>query len=232
MELNTIVVDDSSIQRITIAKLISDHNNLRLGGDFSNALEAKNYISLNPVDLIFLDIEMPHITGFDLLDGLKVKPQIIFITSKADYAVKAFEYSATDFLQKPIRKDRFIEAVKKAVNMHLLKNDNIIEDPGAHIIIKSNLKKIKLGISKIKYIHAFGDYIKVVTYDDEYMVLSTMKNFEKELPKDKFLRVHKSYIINLEKVKRFNSKYIEIDGEQIPISRNGKDAIIHILEGY
>jgi DNA-binding LytR/AlgR family response regulator len=106
MKLNTIVVDDSSIQRITIAKLISEHPNLLLGGDFSNALEAKNYITNNTVDLIFLDIEMPHITGFDLIDGLKIKPLIVFITSKADYAVKAFDYSALDFLQKPIKKTR------------------------------------------------------------------------------------------------------------------------------
>ena len=102
MKLNTIVVDDSSIQRITIAKLISEHPNLVLGGDFSNALEAKNYITNNTVDLIFLDIEMPHITGFDLIDGLKIKPLIVFITSKADYALKAFDYSALDFLQKHI----------------------------------------------------------------------------------------------------------------------------------
>ncbi len=147
MKLNTIVVDDSSIQRITIAKLISEHTNLRLGGDFSNALEAKSYITNNHVDLIFLDIEMPHITGFDLLDGLKIKPLIVFITSKADYAVKAFEYSALDFLQKPIKKERFLVSVKKALEMHQLKHDQIHDDHGPHLIIKSNLKKIKVQLN-------------------------------------------------------------------------------------
>ncbi len=101
MKLNCIVVDDSAIQRMTITKLVNESTNLNLVGDFANALEAKNAINNNAVDLIFLDIEMPLINGFDLLDGLKTKPQIVFITSKADYAVKAFDYEATDFLQKP-----------------------------------------------------------------------------------------------------------------------------------
>lgn len=232
MKLNTIVVDDSSIQRITIAKLISEHPNLKLSGDFSNALEAKSHISNNQVDLIFLDIEMPHITGFDLLDGLKIKPQIIFITSKADYAVKAFDYSAVDFLLKPIKKERFILSVKKAVEMYQLKHENHIDEQVAHIIIKSNLKKIKVFISRIKWIEAFGDYIKVVTYDETHLVLSTMKAFESELPKDQFLRIHKSYIINLDKVEQINSKFVEIDGEKIPLSRNKKEEIITILENY
>ena len=175
---------------------------------------------------------MPHISGFDLLDGLKVKPQIIIITSKADYAVKAFDYSATDFLQKPIKKERFIQSVKKAVEMYHLKHDTHSDDNNAHIIIKSNLKKIKVSIPKIKWIEAFGDYIKVVTYDETHLVLSTMKAFESELPKEQFLRIHKSYIINLDKVERFNSKYVEIDGEKIPLSRNKKEEIITILENY
>ncbi len=232
MKLNTIVVDDSSIQRITIAKLISDHPNLLLGGDFSNALEAKNYITNNAVDLIFLDIEMPHITGFDLIDGLKIKPLIVFITSKADYAVKAFDYSALDFLQKPIKKTRFLVAAKKAIEMHQLKNDQSHDDNGPHLIIKSNLKKIKVYTSHVKWVEAFGDYIKVVTYEDTHLVLSTMKSFEIELPKDNFLRIHKSYIINLDKVDRFNSKQVEIGGEKIPLSRNKKEEIISILENY
>jgi two-component system, LytTR family, response regulator len=229
MKLNTIVVDDSSIQRITIAKLISDHPHLRFNGDFANALEAKNHIANNEVDLIFLDVEMPHINGFDLLDGLKSKPQIIFITSKADYAVKAFDYSATDFIQKPIKKDRFSQAVKKAVEMYQLRNEQVIDESGPYIVIKSNLKKVKLYISRVKYIKAYGDYIKVVTYDDEYMVLTTMKKFEADLPKEHFLRIHKTYIVNIDKIERFNSRSIEIDGEIFPLSRTKKEEIISSL---
>ena len=229
MKLNCIVVDDSAIQRMTITKLVNESPNLHLVGDFANALEAKNCINHNTVDLIFLDIEMPLINGFDLLDGLKMKPQIIFITSKADYAVKAFDYEATDFLQKPISKERFLKAVKKALELHQLRSD-AQEDLGEAIIIKSNLKKLKVYTSKIKWIEAFGDYIKIITDDENHLVLSTMKSFENELPQGKFIRVHKSYIVNVERIDKFNSKFAEIGNTKIPISRNKKDVITKAIE--
>jgi DNA-binding LytR/AlgR family response regulator len=172
---------------------------------------------------------MPLINGFDLLDGLKTKPQIIFITSKADYAVKAFDYEATDFLQKPISKERFNKAVKKATEMHALRYENH-EDQGESIVIKSNLKKLKVYLSRIKWIEAYGDYIKVVTDDESHLVLSTMKGFEKELPSGKFIRVHKSYIINLDRVEKFNSKFAEIGTTKIPLSRNKKEEIVKAIE--
>ena len=139
MKLNCVVVDDSSIQRMIIAKLVNNHQNLNLVGDFSNAIEAKGCMSIHNVDLVFLDIEMPVISGFDFIDGLKTKPQIIFITSKAEYAMKAFDYDATDYLQKPISIDRFNTSVKRAIDIYLLKKDHK-EDEGEHIFIKSNLK--------------------------------------------------------------------------------------------
>lgn len=229
MKLNSIVVDDSAIQRMTITKLVNESANLNLVDDFANALEAKNTINHKDVDLIFLDIEMPLINGFDLLDGLKNKPQIIFITSKADYAVKAFDYEATDFLQKPISKERFLKAVKKAIELHQLKNETH-ENLGEAIIIKSNLKKLKVYSTKIKWVEAFGDYIKIITDSDSHLVLSTMKSFENELPTGKFLRVHKSYIVNIERIDKFNSKFAEIGNTKIPISRNKKDIITKAIE--
>lgn len=231
MKLNCIVVDDSALQRITITKLVNESILLNLIGDFANALEAKNCINNNSIDLLFLDIEMPLINGFDLLDGLKTKPQIVFITSKADYAVKAFEYEATDFLQKPISKERFNKAVKKAINLHSLRFENH-EEYGESIVIKSNLKKIKIFLSRIKWIEAYGDYIKVVTDEENHLVLSTMKGIEKELPAKKFIRVHKSYIINLDRVEKFNSKFIEIGTTKIPLSRNKKEEIIKTIENF
>ena len=215
MKLNCVVVDDSSIQRMIIAKLVNNHQHLHLIGDFSNAIEAKNCMSIHTVDLIFLDIEMPVISGFDFLDGLKTKPQIIFITSKAEYAMKAFDYDATDYLQKPI-------------DLHLLRTDNK-EEEGEHIFIKSNLKKSKIFTSKIKWIEAYGDYVRVVTEDDSNLVLSTMKAFENDLSKEKFIRVHKSYIVNIDKIDRFNSKFAEIGVTKIPLSRNKKEDLIRAL---
>lgn len=230
MKLSCIVVDDSTIQRATITKLVSENMNLDFQGDFANALEAKTCLSLTRIDLIFLDIEMPLISGFDLLDGLKIKPQIIFITSKPDYAVKAFDYEATDFLQKPISKDRFKKAVKKALDMQQLRTETQLSQQGESIVVKSNLKKYKVFTQSIRWVEALGDYIKIITDYDSYLVLSTMKAFEKELPKGLFLRVHKSYIINLERVDRYNSKYAEIGPDKIPISRNKKSEITKAIE--
>jgi two-component system, LytTR family, response regulator len=229
MRLNCVVVDDSSIQRMIIAKLVNNHQNLNLVGDFSNAIEAKSCMSLNPVDLIFLDVEMPVISGFDFIDGLKIKPQVIFITSKAEYALKAFDYDATDYLQKPILYERFNASVKRAMDLYQLRSENR-DDEGEHIFIKSNLKKLKIFTSKIKWIEAFGDYVKVITEDDSNLVLSTMKAFENELPKERFVRVHKSYIINIDKVERFNSKFAEIGTSKIPLSRNKKEDLVKALE--
>ncbi|WP_277015174.1 LytR/AlgR family response regulator transcription factor [Flavobacterium lindanitolerans] len=228
MKLNCVVVDDSAIQRMTVTKLVANHPNLNLVGDFSNAIETKNCLTNKEVDLIFLDIEMPVINGFDLLDGLKLKPQIIFITSKAEYAVKAFDYDATDYLQKPISPQRFNAAVKRAMDLYLLRKENIDED-SEHIFIKSNLKKLKIFTSKIKWIEAYGDYVKVVTEDENHLVLSTMKSFENDLSKERFIRVHKSFIINIDKVDKFNSKFAEIGVTKIPLSRNKKEDLVKAL---
>jgi two-component system, LytTR family, response regulator len=228
MKLNCVIVDDSSIQRTIIAKLVNNNQNLHLVGDFSNAIEAKNCMSLNDIDLVFLDVEMPVINGFDFIDGLKIKPQIVFISSKAEYALKAFDYEATDYLQKPIDIERFNVSVKKVLDLHSLKKENQEED-GDFIFIKSNLKKLKVFTNNIKWIEAFGDYVKVITEDDVNLVLSTMKAFEKILPENKFVRVHKSYIVNIEKINRFNSKFAEIGTEKIPLSRNKKEDLVKAL---
>lgn len=228
MKLNCVVVDDSTLQRMLIVKLVNNHPNLRLVGDYSNAIEAKNCLTVNAVDLVFLDIEMPVINGFAFLDVLKVKPQIIFITAKAEYALKAFDYDATDYLQKPITIERFNASVRRATDIYTLKNEPFKED-GEHIFIKSNLKKLKIFTSRIKWVEAYGDYVKVVTEDASNLVLSTMKSFENDLCKEKFLRVHKSFIINIDKVERYNSKFAEIGVTKIPLSRNKKENLAKAL---
>lgn len=229
MKLNCVVVDDSTIHRITIAKLVKEHPELNLVGDFSNASETRNCILNKIVDLLFLDIEMPVQSGFDLLDGLKSRPQIIFVSAKTDYALKAFDYDAIYYLHKPITKDRFNKAVQKAIDFYQMKKD-IPEEEGEFIFVKSNLKNFKVYISKINWVEAFGDYIKIITDDDSHLVLSTMKSFENDLPKDKFMRVHKSYIINVDKVERFNSKFAEIGSAKIPLSRNKKEDLAMMIK--
>lgn len=228
MKLNCVVVDDSTIQRITLAKLVNEHPDLNLVGDFSNASETRNCILNKPVDLLFLDIEMPVQSGFDLLDGLKTRPHIIFVSAKSDYALKAFDYAAIDYLHKPLTKERFNRAVQKALDLYQLKKEGP-EDDGEFIFVKSNLKNLKVFISKINWIEAFGDYVKIITEEENHLVLSTMKSFENELPKERFLRVHKSFIININKVQRFNSKFAEIGNTKIPLSRNKKEELAKAL---
>lgn len=228
MTLNCVVVDDSAIQRLSIVKLIEMHPSLNLIAEYSSALETKNGLNKHKIDLIFLDIEMPVLNGFELLDVINNKPQIIFVTGKTDYAFKAFNYDATDYLHKPITKERFNASIDKALKQHKLKTD-FNKDDGEHIFVKSNLKKRKVYINDIKWVEALGDYIKVVTDDTSLVVLSTMKAFEKELPADKFLRIHKSYIVNLDKIDRYNSKNVEVDTFEIPLSRNKKTQLAEAL---
>jgi len=229
MNLRCVVVDDSSIQRMSIVKLVKEHPALTLIAEYSSAVDTKKGLNDTEVDLIFLDIEMPIINGFELLDVLKNKPQIIFVTGKTEYAFKAFDYDATDYLQKPITQDRFNLGVEKALEHHRLKFEkNAAEEE--YIFIKSNLKKRKIFVNDIQWIEALGDYIKLVTNEESYVILSTMKAFEKEVEEYSFLRIHKSYIVNLKKIKRFNSKFVEINTENIPLSRNKKKLLIEALD--
>lgn len=219
--LNCVVVDDSSDQRLSIVRLINSHPSLNLVAEYSNTIEAKIGLINSKVDLVFLDIEMPILNGFELLDELAVKPKIIFIANKTKYAFKAFEYDAVDYLKKPFLKERFFSAVHKAITIFKLKKADGFNNQN-FIFVKSNLKKRKVFIDELKYVEALGDYIKVVTYHESLLVLSTMKSIAALLPQNRFLRIHKSYIINLEKVERYNSKAVEIENEFLPLSRNKK----------
>jgi len=214
---------------MSIVKLVKEHPALTLIAEYSSAVDTKKGLNDTEVDLIFLDIEMPIINGFELLDVLKNKPQIIFVTGKTEYAFKAFDYDATDYLQKPITQERFNLGVEKALEYHRLKFENNAAEE-EYIFIKSNLKKRKIFINNILWIEALGDYIKLVTNDESYVILSTMKAFEKEVEEYSFLRIHKSYIVNLKKIKRFNSKFVEINTENIPLSRNKKKLLIEALD--
>jgi DNA-binding LytR/AlgR family response regulator len=229
--LKCFVVDDSSIQRLAIVKLIENHPNLKLAGEFSNAIETKTAIKDAGVDLIFLDVEMPILTGFDLLDDITEKPGVIFVTGQTKYAFKAFDYSAIDYLQKPIKKDRFLYAVERALLAHKMKTE-MVEDKGEFIFVKSNLKKRKVYLKDLKFIQALGDYVKLITESESLVVLSTMKSFEKQLPAEDFLRIHKSYIVNLRRVEKFNSKAVELDSEVLPLSRNRKADLVEALSQF
>lgn len=227
--LKCAVVDDSSLQRLSLVKLIKDHPNLKLVAEYNNAIETKNGLLDTETDLIFLDIEMPILSGFELLDDLPNKPQIIFVTGKTQYAFKAFDYDAIDYIHKPVTKERFNNAVSKAINLYKLKHQVPVPEDDDFIFVKSNLKNRKVFLNKLKYIQALGDYVKFVTEKENFVVLATMKSFEEQLPQEKFLRIHKSYIVNLDKIERYNSKNIEIDQQKLPLSRHKKSELVEAL---
>ncbi|MCM4166603.1 Transcriptional regulatory protein YpdB [Arenibacter antarcticus] len=227
MKLRSVIVDDSTMQRMAVAKLVNDHSNLALVAEYSNAIEARKGIANNRIDLIFLDIEMPIINGFDLLESMDKCPQIILITGNAHYAFKAFDYDVTDYLHKPLTLARFNVSVKRAVAQY--EQLNKVNEDGEYIVVKSNLKKRKVVLDDIKWIEALGDYIKLVTDEANIVILSTMKSIVQQLPENKFLRIHKSYIVNLEKIDKFNSKNVEVAGRQIPLSRTKKIELVEAL---
>ena len=227
MTLRCIIVDDSFMQRTTMARLVDNHPNLTMVAEYSNAVEANNGLKNKEIDLIFLDVEMPIINGFDLLESLDDPPQVILITGNPDYALKAFDYNVTDYHYKPFSLARFNTSVKRAVaNYEQINKQNEEEE---YIFVKSNLRQRKVVLNDIMWVEALGDYVKLVTNEGNVVILSTMKSFEQKLPKEKFLRIHKSYIVNLEKVEKFNSKTVEVAGNQVPLSRNKKNELEQAL---
>ncbi len=230
-KLRSIIVDDSAVQRIAVSKLIDSHPDLVLIIQYKDGFEAQKKVSSNDIDLIFLDIEMPILDGFEFIESMENPPQVILITGKPEYALKAFDYNVTDYLLKPITKDRFNGAIKKALARAGEISDTKTEDQD-HIFVNSRLKKVKVVINEIKWIEGLGDYVKVVTEDANIMVLTTMKAFITKLPEDSFLRVHKSYIVNLSKVQQFSSALVEIGGQKIPLSRHKKNALEDALTNW
>lgn len=227
-KLRSIIVDDSAVQRLAVSKLISSHPDLELIIQYKDGFEAQKKVNSKDIDLIFLDVEMPILDGFEFIESMDNPPQVILITGKTEYALKAFEYNVTDYLLKPITKDRFNDAIKKALARAGENAETKAEDQD-HIFVNSSLKKVKVIINEIKWIEGLGDYVKVVTEDANILVLSTMKAFIKKLPEDRFLRIHKSYIVNLNKVQQFSSALVEVGGQQIPLSRHKKDELEEAL---
>lgn len=223
-KLRSIIVDDSAVQRLAISKLIATHPDLELIIQYKDGFEAQKKVNSKDIDLIFLDVEMPIVDGFEFIESMENPPQVILIAGKPEYALKAFDYNVTDYLLKPITKDRFDNAIRKAM-MRAGENSDTKTENQDHIFVNSSLKKVKVVIGEIKWIEGLGDYVKVVTEDANILVLSTMKAFIKKLPEDKFLRIHKSYIVNLNKVQQFSSALVEVGGQKIPLSRHKKDEL-------
>ncbi|WP_339714134.1 LytTR family DNA-binding domain-containing protein [uncultured Kriegella sp.] len=224
--LKCIVIDDSTVSRHAISRLINSHSDLALVATYRNAVEALNNEAHKDIDLIFLDVEMPRMNGFEFLEALKHPPQVILVCNKGDYALKAFDYAITDYLKKPLDKGRFDNAVRRALSKHRMIN-KIVDK--VCIDVKSNLQKKKVVIDHINFIETIGDYIRLVTDDGNLLVLTTLKSFLKKLPKDKFIRIHRSYCVNVTKIDQFCTTMLEIGGKEIPISRGKSEELEKML---
>jgi DNA-binding LytR/AlgR family response regulator len=223
--MKCIVVDDDPVQREAIKACIGAVKDLELVGVYPNAIEARLALQKRDVDLIFLDVEMPEMSGIEFLQSFKGIPQVIMVTSKKHYAFQAFEYDVTDYISKPIDLDRFSSAVQRA---RYYEENLKMQESEDSLFIKSDGVLVNIKIEEILFIEALGDYIKLVTEKERHIVHSTMKAFVAKLP-ESFLRVHKSHIINLKKVKKLEDNTIELADKKIPVSRNNKKILIERL---
>jgi len=225
--MRCIIVDDDKISRELIHDYITDTPELELLGEFPSAIEANNFLSKNHVDLIFLDVEMPKMSGIDLLKSLDEKPLIILTTSQDKYAVEAFEQEVSDYLVKPIDYSRFVKAVNKAKNT--LRPRSVDSFSNDSIFIKVDSELINLPYREIMWIEALGDYVNIITPTKKHVVLSTMKNIEGKLPPKEFIRVHRSYFVRVDKIKKISEDIILVENKLIPVSKSYKKDLLERL---
>ena len=221
MLLNYILVSPNSLQRLHLSQLLKKIRTLQFKADFSNALEAQNFLNYTPVDLVFLSVDLPVYNGFDFITKLKDPMEIVLLTENPKDALKAFELNLSDCISPPYTLARLENTVARIIeNLKLKEQSNSLSE--YTIEIKHNLKNEKVNTDKIKWVEAMGDYVKIITESKKYLVLSTMKDFLTKLPEKQFIRVHKSFIINLKKVSHYSASSAHIEGVNIPISRNQK----------
>jgi len=214
--MKCIVVDDEKVSREIVKGYISRTEGLDLVKEFERAPDAIEFIKQGGVDLAFLDVEMPGMTGMEMVQTLDNAPQIIMITGKESYAVQAFEFSVTDYLIKPVTYDRFQQAVQKVRQNH---EKQVWETTGAKdIYVKSDGKIVRIKMDAIRYVEALSDYVIINTDGKKHVVHSTMKNIERRLPTSIFVRVHRSFIVNIHKIDIIEDMNITMPGDKlIPI---------------
>jgi DNA-binding LytR/AlgR family response regulator len=227
MEISCIIVDDEEGAHKVLENYINKLGYIKLIGKFYNAIEAFHFLQTNKVNVILLDINMPEIDGFGLLDMLTAKPNVIFTTAYSDYALKGFEYNALDYLHKPIRFERFVVAMDKALKWNNIQHtDKEIE----FITFNVNGVALSVHVADIYYIESLGNYVKVHVQNNIYVVHKTMNEIETQLPRRSFLRIHKSYIINFRKIQKSTNEQIQIHNATIPIGKTYKKYFAEFLK--
>jgi DNA-binding LytR/AlgR family response regulator len=230
MTVNCIIVDDEKMALDFLHQFCKKSDKVNVLATFSDPTDALTYLKENKTDLIFLDVEMPGLTGFNLLDNLPYKPRIILTTSKTEYAFEAFQYRVDDYLKKPITFPRFTEAIDKIHEQLAAQGGNNNQGGEDDIFIKTDGKLIKLSYEEILYLESMGDYVKFVTPGKKHLTLNTLSAIEEKLDKNRFIRVHRSYIVNLTKIKDIQGGTLLIDGNVIPISKSHKDEVLQKIK--
>lgn len=222
--MRCLIVDDDDIQRTLLEQYVNELDQLEIVATCEDAVQALKVLQSESVDLVFLDVEMPGMSGLDLLESLTDKPNIILVTSHEKYAVSAFDYDVIDYLVKPIEFPRLVKAVNKvmAISNTPVDSESLSDD---HIFVKDGKELIKLSTSDILYITALGDYITVTIQEGDHTILSTLGNFYDKLPSEKFIRVHRSYIVRVDKINKIADHIIEINNQTIPVSKSYRNEL-------
>lgn len=235
MEITCLVIDDEPLARKGIAGYVQQTPFLKLVGTCNSAIEANEILRKQSVDLLFLDIQMPDLTGTDFLRSLDNPPVAIFTTAYREYAIEGFELNALDYLVKPISFQRFLKSANKArAHFELLRKSEKEEPPKAatdHFFIKSDGQFIKIMLDDVFYFESEKDYVFIYTKKKRYMALLSLKQLEQELPSERFVRVHRSFLVPLDKVEMMDNHKLVIGEARIPVSRSLQDEIYEKLIG-
>lgn len=232
--ISCIIVDDEAIARDIIATHLSKINNITLVASCSNAMEAFNIISNNTIDLVFLDINMPEISGISFAKSINKDIKIIFTTAYRDYAVEGFELQAVDYLLKPISFERLLKAINVYFNVYSAsKNDIRIEkEQNDFMFVRSDRRMIKVTYTDIYFIESYSDYIKIHLKNETIITRETISAIEAKLPKGNFLRIHRSFIVALSKIASFTNEQVVIKKTSLTISRSYKSEVLKVLKKF
>jgi len=234
MKTRCLIVDDEPLARELIRGHAKKLENFEIVEECGNAMAAMDALRNHRIDLMFLDIKMPQITGLEFLKTLKNPPKVIITTAYSQYALEGFELDVVDYLMKPVTFERFFKAVNKyfASNSNQtvsLEKENGFDDH-AFIYVKENKKIIKIYIREIHFIEGLNEYIRIHTDTRRVVVKSSLQAIEKKLPSEQFIRVHKSYIVSIPRIRAFNSTTIELENAKVRIGRNYKNQVFNALK--
>ncbi len=224
MKFNSLIIDDEKPARNVLKRYIGDIPFFELIGECQNAIEALSILERNAVDLIFLDIEMPKLSGLDFLRSLEKRPKIIITTAYREFALDGFELNVVDYLLKPIAFERFLVAINKVKED---RSEEPLETP-RYTYFKSGKKSIQVFFDDILYVEGLGNYVKIHTPDQTVVTYGQLADIIDKLPKNQFLRIHRSYIIALNKVKAYGKDYVEIGLHQLSIGNRYRQ---HFIDG-